>query len=386
MLTNNSSPLSGHVIESFTDFKLENDGSNGRQSSIRANRDASRKREVYRLETDWLISNVSWSNDDCHTLALASYLEQYENFVQIVTLERDDCERGIGSVCSFDHPYPATRVLWSPRRPSDPMQLLATSADYLRLWRVNDSDTRPSSSPANSANSNKSVKLECLLNANQAPLTSFDWSDDAVLIATSSFDSSCTIWDVNSTQIVNSINSESSNYRKLEHVYDIAWSHRTTGREEIVLCGDKSVRLLDLRRPSDSIVLFEIDNDERSVDANALVRVSCSKQDENLVASLADNSCSLFIFDLRQPGRSLCVLNHSDAVNSVSWSPKSSKGICSGGEDQQALIWQVADASSQRNEPLLAYRASGKINSVSWSPSNTFIAIGFRNTLELLRV
>ena len=67
---------------------------------------------------------------------------------------------------------------------------LATSGDYLRVWRAGEPETR----------------LECLLNNNKnsdfcAPLTSFDWNEvDPNLLGTSSIDTTCTIWGLETGQ------------------------------------------------------------------------------------------------------------------------------------------------------------------------------------------
>ena len=37
---------------------------------------------------------------------------------------------------TFDHPYPATKIMWIPDQKGTFPDLLATSGDYLRLWRV----------------------------------------------------------------------------------------------------------------------------------------------------------------------------------------------------------------------------------------------------------
>lgn len=67
--------------------------------------------------------------------------------LQIIQLDDDKGEivqRGV-----FDHPYPATRIMWAPEAASREKDLLATAGDYLRLWQVYpDGDS----------------KMECLLN------------------------------------------------------------------------------------------------------------------------------------------------------------------------------------------------------------------------------
>lgn len=39
---------------------------------------------------------------------------------------------------TFDHPYPATKLMWIPDSKGTFPDLIATSGDYLRLWRVSD--------------------------------------------------------------------------------------------------------------------------------------------------------------------------------------------------------------------------------------------------------
>ena len=50
---------------------------------------------------------------------------------------------------TFDHPYPTTKIIWIPDPATHYPDLLATSGDYLRLWRVG---------------SNGEVQQECMLN------------------------------------------------------------------------------------------------------------------------------------------------------------------------------------------------------------------------------
>lgn len=57
--------------------------------------------------------------------------------LQIVQLDEERNEfvaRG-----TFEHPYPATKVMWAPEPLARERDLLATSGDYLRLWAVSPS-------------------------------------------------------------------------------------------------------------------------------------------------------------------------------------------------------------------------------------------------------
>lgn len=143
---------------------------------------------------------MNWSvrPDKRFRLALGSFIEEYNNKVQIISLDEDtsefsakryDCDIKIlfvddlifqiyffiFSISTFDHPYPTTKIMWIPDSKGIFPDLLATSGDYLRVWRAGEPDTR----------------LECVLNNNKnsdfcAPLTSFDWNEvDPNLVGTS---------------------------------------------------------------------------------------------------------------------------------------------------------------------------------------------------------
>lgn len=88
--------------------------------------------------------------------------------------------------------------MWSNDMRHGAKDLLATTGDYLRLWNCMDDG---------SGRGTMTVKREALLNNNSqseycAPLTSFDWNEaDPSIIGTSSIDTTCTIWDVNTQQV-----------------------------------------------------------------------------------------------------------------------------------------------------------------------------------------
>jgi WD repeat-containing protein 68 len=158
-------------------------------------------------------------------LAIGSYVEQYSNVVQVVRKANDNGALYVAG--EFDHPYPCTRILWSPNVSSHSRDLLATTGDYLRLWSVEsavDSNKNNNNNNHNHGSDNDNdddddddddatrqrnsvvITKECLLNNNKtseycAPLTSFDWNEtDPNIIGTSSIDTTCTIWDIE-TQI-----------------------------------------------------------------------------------------------------------------------------------------------------------------------------------------
>jgi WD repeat-containing protein 68 len=137
-------------------------------------------------------------------LAIGSYIEQYCNNVQIIkkrkgTTKHDNLDQALYCAGFFDHPYPCTKILWTPdMRNQGAKDLLGTTGDYLRIWRIYDDP----SSGNNTNMQNVVPKKECLLNNNKtseycAPLTSFDWNEtDPNLVGTSSIDTTCTVWDL----------------------------------------------------------------------------------------------------------------------------------------------------------------------------------------------
>jgi len=92
---------------------------------------------------------MNWSVRPDHRfrLAVGSFEEEYSNSVRIIQL--DDETHQFNEVAQFEHPYPATKIMWMPDANGTRRDMLATTGDYLRLWNVTD---------------NKSVRLEGLLN------------------------------------------------------------------------------------------------------------------------------------------------------------------------------------------------------------------------------
>ena len=85
-------------------------------------------------------------------LAIGSYIEQYNNSVQILKTRMalspgsEYSSMQIYSACEIEHPYPCTKILWSPDGGKTGgnyggRDLLATTGDYLRLWSVEEDDT-----------------------------------------------------------------------------------------------------------------------------------------------------------------------------------------------------------------------------------------------------
>ncbi|GAB1602815.1 DDB1- and CUL4-associated factor 7 [Argonauta hians] len=337
-----------------------------------------KRKEIYKYEAPWTVYGMNWSirPDKRFRLALGSFMEEYNNKVQIVSLDEETSE--FTSRSTFDHPYPTTKIMWIPDAKGVFPDLLATSGDYLRVWRVGENDTR----------------LECLLNNNKnsdfcAPLTSFDWNEiDPNLLGTSSIDTTCTIWGLETGQLLCRVNLVSGHVKTQliahdKEVYDIAFSRAGGGRDMFASVGaDGSVRMFDLRHLEHSTIIYE------DPQHHPLLRLAWNKQDPNYLATMAMDAMEVIILDVRVPCTPVARLNnHRACVNGIAWAPHSSCHICTAADDHQALIWDIQQMPRAIEDPILAYTAAGEINQIQWSSTQPdWIAICYNNCLEILRV
>ena len=96
------------------------------------------KKEIYTYDAGFRIYAMNWSvrPDRPFRMALSSFSESQDNKVRVVQLNDD---KGAFDVLSeVDHPYPATNLKWIPDKVGSRMDMFATTADYLRLWRVSE--------------------------------------------------------------------------------------------------------------------------------------------------------------------------------------------------------------------------------------------------------
>ncbi len=303
---------------------------------------------------------------------------------------------------SFAHPYPPTKLMFIPDKArarsrermshspialrvraslpppphpcAAPLQegsredLLASTGDYLRIWQIGESG----------------VELRALLNNNKAsefcaPLTSFDWnSADPRRLATSSIDTTCTIWDIERGVVDTQLIAHD------REVYDIAWGGVGVFAS---VSADGSVRVFDLRDKEHSTIIYEAPQPD-----TPLLRLGWNKQDPRYMATILIDSAKVVVLDIRFPTLPVAELQrHGGAVNALAWAPHSSCHICSAGDDSQALIWDLSSMAQPGLDagldPILAYSAGSEINQLQWSSAQPdWIAIAFSNKLQILRV
>ncbi|PAV81758.1 hypothetical protein WR25_17500 [Diploscapter pachys] len=312
-----------------------------------------KRKEIYGYDAPHTLFSSAWSlatdPQRRFRLAASSFIEEYSNKIYIVQLDEEAGELVLRN--SFDHPYPATKVAWIPDTKGNYPDLIATSGDYLRLWKLG---------------ADNSAKIEALLNTNRtaeycAPLTSFDWNEvDLNLIGTSSIDTTCTVWQLETGQAIGSTRSVDGTVRTQliahdKEVFDISFSR---GNKDLFASvgADGSVRLFDLRHLEHSTIIYE------DAARTPLLRLSWNRNDNNYLATFAMDSCEVIILDMRLPCTPVAKLsNHRASINGISWAPHSSSHICTGGDDSMALIWDVHELPRPIDDPILAYQAGGEV-------------------------
>ncbi|ERN13055.1 WD repeat-containing protein LWD1 [Amborella trichopoda] len=331
--------------------------------------ESQKKPTIFTYEAPWQIYGLNWSvrNDKKFRLGIGSFLEDYGNKVELVDLNEESGEFQSDPRLVFDHPYPATKIMFLPDKECVKPDLMATSGDYLRIWQIYDDR----------------IELKSLLNGNKnseysAPLTSFDWNElDNRRIGTSSIDTTCTIWDIEREIVDTQLIAHD------KEVYDIAWGGVGVFAS---VSADGSVRVFDLRDKEHSTIIYENPQPD-----TPLLRLAWNKQDPRFMAAVLMDSNKIVVLDIRYPTFPVAELQkHQASVNALAWAPHSTCHMCSAGDDSQALIWELNNSSQPVMDdlnPILSYTSEAEINQLQWSSLQPdWIAIAFMNKMQILRV
>mmetsp|Transcript_748 Transcript_748/g.2434 ORF Transcript_748/g.2434 Transcript_748/m.2434 type:complete len:332 (-) Transcript_748:88-1083(-) len=323
--------------------------------------------ELLVYNAPWPVYSLGWSYrpDSFFRMAIGSFTNEYDNRIRIVSMNSN--VNAFETVCELPHLFPPTKVGFSPGATSERGDLLASTGDCLRLWHIEDGRLKNTDELTGQRRQDEFC----------APLTSFDWNEeDPSLLGTSSIDTTCTVWNVETKQVKAQLIAHD------REVYDIAFAKKNIFAS---VGADGSVRMFDLRNLEYSTVLFE------SKDNVPLVRVEWNKQDPNYLATVMMESSKMIILDIRQFQNPVFELQEygEDAnkfINSFAWAPHSRTHISSAGESGRALIWDLSDV--QHNpKPILSYNARRPIDNIKWSSAfNDWIAFASGTTVQVLRV
>lgn len=90
-----------------------------------------------------------------------------------------------------------------------------------------------------------------------------------------------------------------------------------------------------------------------------LLRIAASPHDAHLLATFSQDSSTIRVLDVRQPGQALLELKgHAGPVNCIEWSNTQRGLLASGGDDCCVLLWDLMSASS--NTPVGITNAPGQ--------------------------
>ena len=315
---------------------------------------------VLNYSTTNILYSLAFQNSNNCRVAVGTLEKNLNNRSEIVEMGND----GLSMVAQEDHEFPCTKLMWSPSVNNS--NTLAASSDVVRLYNYNEEDQK--------------LNLTMTLNNKKskycAPLTSFDWNkENNSILGTASIDTTCTIWDLNK----NTIRTQLIAHDK--EVFDIAFSQH----EHVFIStgADGSIRLFDLRSLDHSTIIYE------SKDQTPITKIAWNMHNSSFISALAWEKDTVYIIDSRVAMVSLVELkSHTAPVTSMAWAPQSHSHICSVGEDNFVLIWNIqSQLENTNNGPVLSYKAPHEIYNVSWCNShNSWIGITFRNQLQLLKV
>eukprot|EP00301_Raphidiophrys_heterophryoidea_P024267 c7810_g1_i3.p1 GENE.c7810_g1_i3~~c7810_g1_i3.p1 ORF type:complete len:170 (+),score=35.87 c7810_g1_i3:39-512(+) len=149
--------------------------------------------EEYTTPLRWLAFACDWSErtDQPFRLAVGSFMNQDTNQVSIFQLNPQ--ANKLAQTTTFSHSYPATKLKWFPSFHTSNPDLLLSSGDCLRAWEISQEGSAQLRSSLIVPNSSQF----------RGPLTSFDWNPlEPEIVCTSSTDSTCAIWNLQTSQIV----------------------------------------------------------------------------------------------------------------------------------------------------------------------------------------
>lgn len=114
-----------------------------------------------------------------------------------------------------------------------------------------------------------------------------------------------------------------------------------------------------------------------------LLRLATSPHDTHLLATFAQDSSTIRILDVRQPGQALLELRgHTGPVNCLEWSPLRRGTLTSGGDDCQVLVWDLmtpnslattnpingAPQQTNQRSPVACWECDYEVGNLSWAP------------------
>lgn len=281
---------------------------------------------------------------------------------------------------------PLSKIMFSPTQPDR----LATINDYLSIYQVKSNSNKKESKKSekkhnqlqenldedelNTESSNcvscERIELNDTKENQQAPLTSFDWNRfNNSLLVTSSYDTTCTIWDLNKGKI---------STRLIAHdkeVYDVSFMNNDN---VFVTCGaDSSLRLFDIRDLDNLSILFEAN------ETSALTRLSINPYNDTYILAVPADKPYFYLIDCRDTTCPAEIIQkHISIINSVKWSSEIENHFLSSSDDKNLFIWDLSKIHTKESKYQFT-DGKNPINNADWKQG--LVAINCYDTLRVLK-
>lgn len=266
------------------------------------------------------------NNQDNPLIAISSIEieEDIKNSFSILSIDEID-ETFVMSerVNIRDLNFPLSKISFNELDPT----LLATSDIELTIYSIN------------RVNNEYEFKKELSLAQNElypAPLTSFDWNKtNKALIIASSYDTTCTVWDLNTSQVLTRLIAHD------KEVYDVGFLE---GEHSFVSAGaEGELRMFDLRDLDNSQIVFD------SKDRSALTRMSICSIDTNYIIALSSSKPYFYLIDLRDISSPVAIIqSHTNLINAAHWSKYERGRFATAGDDKSLLVWDLKNVNTQK--------------------------------------
>lgn len=274
-------------------------------------------------------------------LAAGSFEQSNNNHIDIYCYDGNKFNKEVSTSVDF----PPTRICFTPNATLNPIDHFISTDTRIKCWCLE----------------NQGIKLEYTIPITEKndPLTCADWSGpDKSLIVVGSVDGTSTIVDINTQEIVTSIQTHD------QPVYDVSFC--PTSSTFITAGLDGSLRIFDLRDLNSSIIFYQT--------SLPIQRASVSPFKGYLVAAMAKNSTKLALVDSRKPGQpySFCYGNES-YITSFAWSRLSPSRIFLSHEDNCIYSCDIVEETF-RNPSTKCGESNGYVQSMCIGPMMLAIA------------
>ncbi|NMG06043.1 TIR domain-containing protein [Brasilonema sp. UFV-L1] len=193
--------------------------------------------------------------------------------------------------------------------------------------------------------------LKHILRGHNGLISRVEWSPDGKMLASSSFDRTIKLWNIETGECCNTLKGHSG------RVWSVAWSPD----EKLIASGsaDNTIRLW---RVDTGEVEYKI-----SMDTGICLSMAWSLDGQILVSGGMRDDWSIMFWNLRTRRRQT-IEGHSGQVNSLAWSPDGQM-LASGSHDSSIRLWDKETALLR-----ILKGHSSDVVSVVWSPDGRMLA------------